>query len=341
MQELRIGPGEAGQRLDKYLKKALPNAPMGLLFKQLRNKNVTLNKKKAEGKELLKDGDVIQCFFRQETYEQFAGLSQESDQSSEYLEAFQSLKGISVLYEDDNYLFLIKPAGILSQKATANDQSVNEWMIGHLLNSGATTKEALKLLKPSVANRLDRNTSGIVLCGKSLMGLQSLSFLLRERLMEKHYQAICHGSLSKECLIEGYLLKDEKTNQVQIFSESREGADPIQTRYVPLASNAEYTLLDVELITGKTHQIRAHLSSIGHPLAGDAKYAPSELFQKDRAKFSLTHQLLHAEHVSFPKWEELPEAACPYEKALRSLCEKTFTAPLPNEFSRIKQKLFS
>lgn len=341
MQELRITAKDAGQRMDKFLRKVFVNAPAGLIFKQLRNKNVTLNKKKAEGKEVLKEGDVIQCFFRQETFDLFTGKNNTEDLAKEFLNAFSAIRGVQVLYEDENVLILNKPAGILSQKASNDDQSVNEWMIGYLLTTGSLSKSDLITLRPSVCNRLDRNTSGIVLCGKTIPGLQALSFLLRERNMEKHYLTLCHGILTKEELIEGYLTKDNAMNVVQIFSEKKEGADEIKTKYVPLASAGGFTLLDVELITGKTHQIRAHLASIGHPLLGDAKYGPEALALEDQKSFSIRHHLLYAHYVIFPAPESLQGNEANFEKVLKPLYDQKLTAPIPAEFERIKNKLFT
>lgn len=332
MQVLTIGKNQAGQRLDKFLKKALPNAGTGFLYKMLRKKNITLNGKKAEGKELLEAGDEIKCFFAEETYAFLCG-QQTSEDISGYKKAYDRLKGISVIYEDNDILLLNKPAGILSQKAKPEDLSLNEWLIGHLLKTNAITESDLSTFHPSVCNRLDRNTSGIVLCGKTLAGSQALGQIIKDRSVKKYYQTICKGKILRESTLEGYLVKDEKTNTVRVFPQKPlfpEEASYIRTIYTPMAVSGEYTLLSVELVTGKTHQIRAHLASTGHPLIGDTKYGDLKLNRKMQTDFSLHHQLLHSGRVCFPERKEGP---------LAKVSGKTFTAPLPHKFAEILQAL--
>lgn len=332
MQLLTIGKNQAGQRLDKYLKKALPNAGTGFLYKMLRKKNITLNGKKAEGKEILAQGDEIKCFFSEETYTSLC-RSQTSEELVVYRKSYEHLKDISVIYEDNDILLLNKPVGILSQKAKPEDLSLNEWLIGHLLTTKAITETDLATFHPSVCNRLDRNTSGIVLCGKTLAGSQALGQIIKDRSVKKYYQTVCKGKILQESTLEGYLCKDEKTNTVRVFSEKPQQADDaayIRTIYTPKAVSGEYTLLRVELVTGKTHQIRAHLASTGHPLIGDTKYGDAKLNRRMQTNFSLHHQLLHAGMVCFPEREDGP---------LAKVSGKVFTAPLPDKFAAILQAL--
>ncbi len=332
MQLLTIGKNQAGQRLDKYLKKVLPNAGTGFLYKMLRKKNITLNGKKAEGKEILTQGDEIRCFFSEETYASMSG-QQNTEDVSAYRRAYARLKDICIIYEDEDILLLNKPAGILTQKAKPEDLSLNEWLIGHLLETGAIKEADLATFHPSVCNRLDRNTSGIVLCGKTLAGSQDLSRIIKDRSVRKYYQTICKGKILQESTLEGYLSKDERTNTVQVYTEKPENmeeASYIQTIYTPEAVAGDYTLLTVKLVTGKTHQIRAHLASTGHPLLGDTKYGDPKLNRKMQSDFSLHHQLLHAGKVCFPEGEE---------GALAKVSGRTFIAPLPGKFAMILQAL--
>lgn len=342
MQSVNISSNQAGQRLDKFLHKYLPLAGTGFLYKMLRKKNITLNGKKAEGNELLCEGDEIRFFFAEETFAKFSGRPSSASvqnaavsstqKSSEYKKAYQTLHGIEVLYEDNHILILNKPAGILTQKASSQDVSLNEWLIGYLLSGNPGLEAELNTFRPSVCNRLDRNTSGIVLCGKSLAGLQYLSRCIKERSIRKFYRTICVGMLREEAVIKGFLVKDNARNKVTVSADKdfAQGGDYIETRYRPVAYNEKYTLLEVELITGKTHQIRAHLAGTGHPLIGDFKYGDSRINRQLQTQLELQYQLLHAYRIEFPVTEE---------KAGQSVSGKTISAPCPELFCRIQSTL--
>lgn len=336
MQEFIVKENQAGQRLDKFLHKYLPQAGTGFLFKMLRKKNITLNGKKAEGKEILELNDKVQCFFSEETFAKFSGregtsfevVSAMGIDVTEYVQAYEGLKipPDAILYEDSHVLVLNKPAGILTQKAGESDKSLNEWMIGYLLHAGKITAEELALFKPSVCNRLDRNTSGLVLCGISLKGSQELSKLIRDREVKKYYRTIVKGVLKQGAVLKGSLQKNTTRNMVTVNI----GGSEIRTAYEPLqVLQKELTYLEVELITGKTHQIRAHLSSIGHPLMGDTKYGNKVLNQKVEKRYGQCYQLLHAYRLEFPK----------LEGTLSALSEKQLVAPLPGTFQKILEDL--
>lgn len=383
MYQTIITDREAGQRFDKYLRRILPNAGSGFLYKMLRKKNITLNDKKADGSEKIAAGDCVKVFFAQETLAKFMGTvpdaasPQKSVKTAEdaatcekksdialtdrevsaawdipvqiYQAAYEKLSAISVVYENDHILIADKPAGILSQKAQKADLSLNEWLIGYLLRSGFLTADSLRFFKPSVCNRLDRNTSGIVLCAKSLQGAQLLGDLLKERTLHKYYQTYVKGQITQAQSIEGVLFKNERTNRVTVspFSKMRlpeakrmqkgmaDGtasshplkADEtrIKTAYRPLRIERDKTLLEVELITGKSHQIRAHLASIGHPLLGDYKYGDRTWNETYRQKCGVQAQLLHAYQVVFP----------PLEAPFADLSERTFCCALPEIFKRV------
>lgn len=297
MTEIEITSSQEKQRFDKFLKKYFKAAGGGFLYKMLRKKNITLNKKKADGSEILQAGDKIQVFFSDETFSKMRGGSAVS---SEYQKLLQVPHELQVIYEDDLMLIVNKPSGILSQKAKDSDISLNERILSYLIHEGCLSEETYAVFHPSVANRLDRNTSGIVLAGKSLMGQQMLSDMLRDRSAKKIYHCIVRGKVEEEMHLKGYLLKDERSNQVQIFSNKKQDAKPIETAYRPLVVGSDATLLEVHLITGRSHQIRAHLASIGHPIAGDPKYGDMVWNKKLRQDFSVRFQLLHAYSITLP-----------------------------------------
>lgn len=314
MQQIIIKDNEAGQRLDKMLAKYLNEAPKSFLYKMLRKKNITLNGKKAAGNEKLVSGDEVKLFLSDETIARF----------SSSLVQYTKEK-LDILYEDENILLINKPAGMLSQKAVDSDESVVEHLITYLLTSGQLSEQDLKTFKPSVCNRLDRNTSGMIAAGKSLKGLQELSRLFKDRTLGKYYLCLAAGNITEPSRIQGYLAKDEKTNQVTVRTVKTDGADPIETEYRPLKADGDVTLLEVHLITGKTHQIRAHLASVGHPVIGDYKYGNRNVNDSYRKAYGLEHQLLHAYRLIFPE----------LIGALSNLSQKEFIAPLTKEFCEI------
>lgn len=314
MKEFTIGTNESGQRFDKYLFKLFKSAGSGIIFKQLRNKNIVLNGKKAKGNEILNQNDVVRVFMSDETIDKFIG-------KVEVLNVKKS--ELKVVFENDDIIIADKPVGVLSQKAKDADVSMNEYLINYLLECGMKLEE-LRTFKPAFCNRLDRNTSGLIIGGKTLGGLQKMSEIIKDRSLDKYYLAIVKGELKEKAHISGYLYKDEKTNKVTIYKEEKKDSTEIHTEYEPLQFGEDMTLLKVKLITGKTHQIRAHLSSIGHPLLGDMKYGNKSFNDKYKAK----RQMLHSYEVHFPTID-----------GMKDISNKTIKSEFPKDFKRFFKEI--
>lgn len=330
MRELAISANEAGQRFDKLLAKYLKEAPKGFIYKMLRKKNITLNGKKADGSERLCAGDTVRLFLSDDTIEKFAagtgtGTLPERMNSG----GGQYIPPFAIVYEDEHILVVNKPAGMLSQKADREDISLIEYLKEYLLSSGAITTEQLRTFSPGICNRLDRNTSGLLVAGKTLAGVQQMNAMFKERNLDKYYLCIVKGKLNKSERVEGYLTKDTSHNRVAITEYETEGSHLIQTEYEPLAANQwkgqEYTLLKVHLITGKSHQIRAHLKSIGHPVIGDGKYGHKDVTRVVKSEFNLRHQILHAYQLRLGE----------IKGDLSYLSGRLFEAPVPEQFADI------
>ncbi len=305
MRTLRVSEQEAGQRLDKYLGRYLALAPRSFLYKMLRKKNIKLNGRKAEGGEKLSAGDEITLYLAEDTISAF----QKREDCGEILRG-RAWKP-DVVYEDGDILVLNKPIGMLSQKATREDVSLIEYLTWYLRGTGEYQAENSMAFRPGICNRLDRNTSGLIVAGKTVRGLQWMNRLFRERDLKKYYLCIVEGAVDRKSRICGYLKKDERRNTVTVLAEQESGADRIETEYEPVQTarfeGGEYTLLRVRLITGKSHQIRAHLGSIGHPVVGDRKYGGEDMCRLFQKAFGLRHQLLHAWRLEIGRPEYLPE----------------------------------
>lgn len=336
MKEITIGKRDADIRLDKFLEKLLPGAGKSFLYKMIRKKNITLNGKKAEGNEHLQEHDMIRIFFSDETYAKFARPQTGSAACRRGSTDRQALFGqVSVIYEDSDILIADKPAGLLTQKAKASDLCLNDWLSDYLSEQRSQAPSALAYT-PSAMNRLDRNTSGMVLCAKTYQGARALSAVLRDRSLHKFYLTLVKGEIRKPGTLTGTLTKDAASNRVTVHSAKTvvsDKASEIRTEYAPLCylDGQDMTLLRIRLITGKTHQIRAHLADAGHPIAGDPKYGDAAFNSLLKKQFGTDRQLLHACEAAFPKPED-----CAAMRGMAAAGMK-FSCALPQDFMRILQ----
>ena len=288
MKQLTIGKNDAGQRLDKFLTKNLPNLPQSLLYKYIRKKRIKVNGKRAEISTRLSEGDVLDLYINDEFFEK-------PEPTYDFLHAGTNL---NILFEDKNVLVLDKPVGLL---AHPDDREYVDTLIGrvkrYLYEKGEYDPDAEQSFTPALVNRIDRNTGGIVLAAKNAEALRVLNQKMKDREIHKFYLCAVHGTPKpSQGLLKGYLWKDEKKNRVYVYKDFKPGSKTIETKYRVLKSAENMSLVEVELLTGRTHQIRAHFASIGCPLVGDGKYGNN---QNNRKQGGRRKQFLYSYKTVF------------------------------------------
>lgn len=269
MKSFAIGPNDAGQRLDKFISKAAPLLPQALMYKYIRIKRIKVDGKRAQISTRLPEGSRVDLYIQDEFFEP-------APDRYDFLSASGKL---DILYEDDNLLLLDKKAGVLSH---AGDGEYEDNLIArvqrYLYEKGEYDPRAEHSFAPALVNRIDRNTGGIVIAAKNAPTLRVLNQKMKDRELSKYYLCVVHGVPQPPSgVLEGYLTKDEKKKTVHVSRQPHPGAKRIRTRYRVLAQRSGLSLVEVDLLTGRTHQIRAHLASIGHPLLGDGKYGSNRL----------------------------------------------------------------
>lgn len=312
MREFIIEKNDAGQRLDKFLSKALPSLPPALLYKSLRTKKIKVNRHRAEGKQMLALGDTVQLFLAEEFFP--------STKEEGHTHALAAVRpSLTVLYEDENLLLVCKRPGVcVHEDANGNENTLILHIQAYLYQKGEYDPHNERSFAPALCNRIDRNTGGIVIAAKNAEALRVMNEAIKERQIDKFYLCAVHGHPKKrEAVLTGYLMKDASQNMVRVYDKNPpKGAKDIRTRYRVLAENASLSLLEIELLTGRTHQIRAHMAHIGHPLLGDGKYGVN---RSDRER-GYKHQALWAYRLRFA----FPEGV---DHALAYLRGKTVTVP--------------
>lgn len=304
--------------MDRFLGRILPEAGRGFLEKMLRKKNIVLNGKKASGNTRLSQGDEVSIYFSEETFQKFSG---EDDAAALYNE-LSSIEGfpqfIDVIFEDDSILILNKPAGVLSQRADKSDYSLNEYMLSYLIHRQKLSREAFFVFRPSVMNRLDYNTSGIVLAAKTRIAARKLAEDLKERRIHKKYRAIVEGKFHREGDHCAYILKDRGRNVSEISAKLVPGARRIVSEFSLVRAHERFSSIDAVLHTGRSHQLRAQLAFLGHPILLDHQYGDEALNRRIVREYDIERprQLLHARFVRLSDGRE-------------------FEAPLPEIFTAL------
>ena len=333
MTDIRITANDAGRRLDRFLRKYLPGASLSEIYKIIR-KDAKVDGKRRSESYILNEGETLTLYLSDEAFEKLS-RGRSAFGAKTPAKASKAKRTFKITYEDDNVLMVNKPYGLLTHGDSheKKDHLANQ-VKDYLIASGAYDPRSEKVFSPAPVNRLDRNTTGIVLFGKTAAAMRELGRMIREDDIRKFYLTIACGVIEHELHLGGSLVKDEAANKVRIL-DGGDGKD-IETIVRPLrilsfGSGLKATLCEVELVTGRSHQIRAHLASTGHPLIGDSKYADrgEALINKYvRDNFGLTTQLLHACRVEF-----LSTAA--ESELLGYLTERTFDADTPARFKEI------
>jgi 23S rRNA pseudouridine955/2504/2580 synthase len=293
MFEIKMAENESGQRVDRFLRKYLKDYTLGDIYKLFRKNKVKLNGKRVKENQMLSEGDLLQLYIEKP--------DTEARQEQPHV---KTSKDIDLIYEDANILIVNKPAGLLTHPDKPGEDTLIDRALFHIDRKDGISES--QTFSPAVCNRLDRNTSGIVIIAKNYKTLKAVNHSIRERWIKKLYLCIVPGRLDKSGEIKGFLTKDEDLNMVSITEADEGEGKEIHTRYKTLGVSddinevgKQFSLLEVELVTGRSHQIRAHFASIGHPIAGDLKYGDKVINEYFRKKYGLKYQFLHAYKISF------------------------------------------
>ena len=283
MKEFVIQTNDSGQRLDKFLQKAIPGLPKGMLYKSVRTKKIKLNGKRADGAAMLSEGDIVSCYLKDDFFD---SESKNKNKPKNY-PFMKAPAEISIIYEDSNILIVFKPAGLVVHD---DDKNTEDTLIARVLHylyaAGSYSPDRENSFTPALCNRLDRNTSGLVIAAKNSASLREVNRLIRENLIHKSYYCVTVSSPPKKHdTAIAYHFRPSGSKTVKVSVKKLHGYREMITRYNVLSKNGRLCFVKIDLITGRTHQIRAHMALIGAPLLGDDKYGLPEVNRQYNAKY--------------------------------------------------------
>ena len=322
MIRITIDKNDAEQRLDRFLRKYLHNAPLSVIYKMIR-KDVKLNGRRAEQKTLLREGDELSFYISEEQMKSY---------TEKIARQPSARRTFRVIYEDQDLLIVNKPGGLLTHgDAKEKKNTLLNQVTDYLIQKGEYVPGKEKSFSPAAANRLDRNTSGMVVFGKNAEALRTMAAMIREKdSVGKYYLTVVRGEFREHTVLTGRAEKDETANKVKILKPESENGQFIETEVHPLVSRNGMTLLEIHLITGRTHQIRAHLAAEGFPIVGDAKYGERDLNRRLASEYGLQSQFLHAYRLKIRKAYGV----------LSGLQGRSFIDPLPAALEGMADRLF-
>lgn len=318
--KIEIGSNEAGQRLDKFLRKLLKDVPLSAIFKALRKKDIRVNGKKQNEKYFLEEGDIVEIKYIQ---------NKKEDKTQKFIKV--DPKRMKICFEDENMVIVEKWPGILVHSDTNDNKepTLTDYVLSYLNDKGDYLPENEITFTPAACNRLDRNTSGIIMYGKTFEGLKCINEAIREDEVKKYYYTLAKGKV-KSGLYEGYIVKNPETNISTVYDKEVKNSKRIAMDVNVVETNGAYSFVEINLITGRSHQIRAHLAHVGNPIIGDNKYGDKKLNSFFESKYGLNYQYLYAYKLNFRK----------IKGKLEYLDNKTIAVALPPLFKKIKQDAF-
>ena len=314
--KIEIGANEAGQRVDKFVRKWLKDVPLSAIFKSFRKGDIKVNGKKIKENYFLQEGDLLETFYI------------ESKPTKKKFERIDN--NLKITYEDENLLMVEKWPGVLVHSNNKEGEpTLTDYVLSYLFDKGEYQPEREVTFTPAPCNRLDRNTSGIVIFGKNFDSLKLLNEMIRERSIKKYYSALVKGRI-KDGIYEGYIYKNEDANISKVFDEYKPNTKKIAMEVKTIQSCGTFSFIEIDLITGRSHQLRAHLSHLNNPIIGDSKYGDKKTNSFFNNKYGLSYQFLYAYKAIF---KDCPEK-------LAYLNNKTIAESLPPIFKKIKTDVF-